>query len=355
MIWSRVRQANTLRSLLREYYPAALVAFGTDLANRDALAVLAAAPYPAAGPAAVPGQDRVPAAQGRSATQPRRDRGQDQDGARLRAAQRPARGGARLRGVGVRADRGADGRWSPRPRCWPGRWSRVLASTRTLRSTAANPASVRSSAPGCWPSSATTPTATPTPRPGRTTPACRRSPGPPARNGSCSPATPATVDSATRCSTGPLRAPGLTRRPRLLRPAPRPRRHPLPSPPRPREPARRHPPRLPAPPHLYDEHRPGTPSNSASRLNPDTERLRNRATSHRRGSSMTSHPCRSAAAVNTRPRPDPPPLTAASTGTPSKPEESRPIDSSVVGCLVSPEPDLGLAVLVPQNRSRNLR
>ena len=46
MIWSRVRQVNTLRSLLREYYPAALAAFGTDLASRDALAVLAAAPSP---------------------------------------------------------------------------------------------------------------------------------------------------------------------------------------------------------------------------------------------------------------------------------------------------------------------
>jgi len=46
MIWSRVRQVNELRSLLREYYPAALAAFGTDLADRDALAVLAAAPSP---------------------------------------------------------------------------------------------------------------------------------------------------------------------------------------------------------------------------------------------------------------------------------------------------------------------
>jgi hypothetical protein len=49
MIWSRVRQANTLRSLLREYYPAALNAFGTDLAGRDALAVLAVAPTPEQG------------------------------------------------------------------------------------------------------------------------------------------------------------------------------------------------------------------------------------------------------------------------------------------------------------------
>jgi hypothetical protein len=46
MIWSRVGQVNTLRSLLREYYPAALVAFGTDLAGREALAVLTVAPSP---------------------------------------------------------------------------------------------------------------------------------------------------------------------------------------------------------------------------------------------------------------------------------------------------------------------
>ncbi|MGQ0625242.1 MAG: IS110 family transposase [Sporichthyaceae bacterium] len=49
MIWSRQRQANSLRSMLREYYPAALVAFGEDLAGRDALAVLAIAPDPEAG------------------------------------------------------------------------------------------------------------------------------------------------------------------------------------------------------------------------------------------------------------------------------------------------------------------
>jgi len=49
MIWSRVRQVNALRSLLREYYPAALAAFGTDLASRDALAVLTVAPSPELG------------------------------------------------------------------------------------------------------------------------------------------------------------------------------------------------------------------------------------------------------------------------------------------------------------------
>jgi len=49
MIWSRQRHANQLRNVLREFYPAALAAFGTDLASSDALAVLALAPTPAEG------------------------------------------------------------------------------------------------------------------------------------------------------------------------------------------------------------------------------------------------------------------------------------------------------------------
>ena len=49
MIWSRQRQTNQLRSMLREFYPAALAAFGDDLAGRDALAVLTIAPSPQAG------------------------------------------------------------------------------------------------------------------------------------------------------------------------------------------------------------------------------------------------------------------------------------------------------------------
>jgi transposase len=49
MIWSRQRQANLLRSTLREFYPAALQAFSTDLVGRDALAVLALAATPEQG------------------------------------------------------------------------------------------------------------------------------------------------------------------------------------------------------------------------------------------------------------------------------------------------------------------
>jgi transposase len=50
LIWARTRQTNQLRNALREYYPAALEAFG-DLADRDALAVLGRAPTPDAGAA----------------------------------------------------------------------------------------------------------------------------------------------------------------------------------------------------------------------------------------------------------------------------------------------------------------
>jgi transposase len=55
LIWTRQRQTNTLRSTLREFYPAALVAFD-DLAGRDALAVLGRAPTPERGRALRPSQ-----------------------------------------------------------------------------------------------------------------------------------------------------------------------------------------------------------------------------------------------------------------------------------------------------------
>ncbi len=48
MIWSRSRQTNFLRSTLREFYPAAMVAFD-DLTSGDALEVLKVAPTPTLG------------------------------------------------------------------------------------------------------------------------------------------------------------------------------------------------------------------------------------------------------------------------------------------------------------------
>ena len=48
-IWARQREANALRNALKDYYPGALVAFGTDLASSDALAILDIAPTPPLG------------------------------------------------------------------------------------------------------------------------------------------------------------------------------------------------------------------------------------------------------------------------------------------------------------------
>jgi hypothetical protein len=49
LIWSRQAQVNSLRCALKDFYPGALAAFGTNLAHRDALAVLRVAPTPAGG------------------------------------------------------------------------------------------------------------------------------------------------------------------------------------------------------------------------------------------------------------------------------------------------------------------
>jgi transposase len=49
LVWSRQRQVNQLRNTLREFYPGALEAFGTDLAGLDAIAILERAPTPAQG------------------------------------------------------------------------------------------------------------------------------------------------------------------------------------------------------------------------------------------------------------------------------------------------------------------
>lgn len=49
LIWTRRRQVNGLRATLREFYPAALVAFGAELEAADALAVLERAPTPERG------------------------------------------------------------------------------------------------------------------------------------------------------------------------------------------------------------------------------------------------------------------------------------------------------------------
>jgi transposase len=82
MIWSRQRQGNALRSMLREFYPGALVAFGDELAGRDALAILAIAPSPEAGRRL--SQAKIAAALRRAG----RQRGADTAAERIQAALR---------------------------------------------------------------------------------------------------------------------------------------------------------------------------------------------------------------------------------------------------------------------------
>ena len=48
-IWARQREVNALRNALKDYYPGALSAFGTDLDDRDAVAILEIAPTPPLG------------------------------------------------------------------------------------------------------------------------------------------------------------------------------------------------------------------------------------------------------------------------------------------------------------------
>ena len=49
LIWTRQRHINQIRSAPREFYPAALAAFGSDLGSRDAVSVLSRAPTPKLG------------------------------------------------------------------------------------------------------------------------------------------------------------------------------------------------------------------------------------------------------------------------------------------------------------------
>ena len=89
MIWMRQRAANTLRSLLRECYPAALAAFADDLTGRDALAVLAAAPDPATGRRLTPA--RVVTLLGRAGRQRNLQARAEEIVAALRSEQLPVR------------------------------------------------------------------------------------------------------------------------------------------------------------------------------------------------------------------------------------------------------------------------
>ncbi len=84
-VWARQREANALRNALKDYYPGALDAFGTDLDGRDALAILAIAPTPSLGRRL--SRSRVAAALARAGRQRSLERRASEIQAALRAEQ----------------------------------------------------------------------------------------------------------------------------------------------------------------------------------------------------------------------------------------------------------------------------
>ena len=84
LIWTKQRQVNQLRSTLREFYPAALEAFG-ELGSRDALAVLAVASTPELGRQA--SKSKIAAALRRGGRQRRVDERTEEIQAALRTDQ----------------------------------------------------------------------------------------------------------------------------------------------------------------------------------------------------------------------------------------------------------------------------
>ena len=97
LIWTRTRHTNALRNALREYYPAALVAFA-DLAHGDALGGAAAGPHPRAGRPPGPSGDPVGAQTRWAQTQYRRPCPPNPGCAAHRAASRRRSCVGRLRG-----------------------------------------------------------------------------------------------------------------------------------------------------------------------------------------------------------------------------------------------------------------
>jgi len=200
LIWARQQDTNRLRSLLREFFPAALTAFA-DLTTKTALTVLAAAPTPAAAAKLTRANlvDLLHTA-GRG-TRPA-------DAARLadvfaveQLHQLPAVETAM--GEAVRAIVRTLTAPTTRSNNSSTRWPRLLTSTRTPRSSTACPGSVSSSAPGYSASSETTRPASPMLPAAAPTPAPPPSPAPPAAAAPSWPGTSATNAWPTPATGGP--------------------------------------------------------------------------------------------------------------------------------------------------------
>lgn len=189
LIRDRQRQVLRLRSALREYFPAAVEAF-EDLTAPEALELLGAAPAPDR--AARLSRSRIDGALKRA-----RRRDVETKAERIRSVLRaeqliqPPELVAGYAGA-VRAAVAVIATLNTEISTLQGQVEAHLTGTRTSRSTAASPGSARSSAPGCSPSSETTPTATTAPGHARTTPEPAPSPEPQANARSPWPAGSAT-------------------------------------------------------------------------------------------------------------------------------------------------------------------
>jgi hypothetical protein len=166
LIWTCQRQANQLRSTLREFYPGALSCFD-DLYGVDALAVLAIAPTPSLGRRL--SRSKIASALRRGGRQRRVEERAAEIQAALRSAQLAAPDlVAEAMGASVAALVAVAHELNAQIAVLE---ESVLSNTRTPRSSAPCQDWGRSWAPGCWLSSGMTRTAMAMPSLARTTPA----------------------------------------------------------------------------------------------------------------------------------------------------------------------------------------
>ena len=213
MIWSRLRQANRLRSLLREYYPAALVAFGADLAGRDALAVLATAPSPER--AGRLSQARIESLLRKAGRQRNvaATAARDPDRADFRAVARPARRRAGLRGESRSALAAVITTMVTQTEVLAGQVEQGFGQHPDVEIYRSQPGLGTILGARVLAEFGDDPDRYADARPEELLRHVTRSPKPPAPNGSSWPATPATGDSPTPSPTGLRRADRLPRRP----------------------------------------------------------------------------------------------------------------------------------------------
>jgi transposase len=201
LVWQRQRHVNQLRSALREFYPQALEAFGTELAAPDAVAVMSIAPTPDLGRRL--SRSKIASALKRAGRQRHIEARAQRIQAALRTEQLQApvavtKAYGTITSSLVVLIEGLNAQIEGLER----EIETAFEITRTPRSCAVFPDSARSSAPGCSASSETTEPATPMLKREGITRGLLRSPRRRDPDGSCSLASPATNGSSTRASCG---------------------------------------------------------------------------------------------------------------------------------------------------------